>query len=119
MPATEGPTLKAVLLAHKRASAAVLALLLVMVAVTAAPALSSSSSAAPVSDSTSCSQWSAASQALRVAYSRLYINEHSSLLSRAPAPSAIESAVSSGCTRAAYLGEGDEITVVSAIKRQY
>ncbi len=119
MPATEGPTLKAVILAHKRASAAVLTLLLVVVAVTAAPALSSSSSAGPLSDATSCSQWSSASQAQRDAYSRLYVNEHASLLSRAPAPSAIKSAVAGGCTRAAYLGESDDITVISAIKGQY
>jgi hypothetical protein len=109
---------KALLLAHRAASAAGLVLLLVVVAVMAAPAFSSSS-AGPLSDSASCSQWTTTSQAQRSAYARLYLNEHISLLGPGPTAGSIESVINTGCTRAAYLGDGDEVTVVGAIKRQY
>ena len=109
---------KALLLAHRAASAAGLALLLVVVAVMAAPAFSSSS-AGPLSDATSCSEWATTSQAQRSAYARLYLDEHVSLLGTVPTAGSIESAINTGCTRAGYLGGGDEVTVIGAIKHQY
>jgi hypothetical protein len=109
---------KALVLAHRAASAAGLVLLLIVVAVMAAPAFSSSS-AGPLSDSASCSEWATNSQAQRSAYARRYLDEHISLLGRVPTADSVESAISTGCTRAAYLGEGDEVTVVGAIKHQY
>jgi hypothetical protein len=109
---------KALLLAHRVASAGGLVLLLVVAAVMAAPAFSSSS-AGPLSDSASCSEWATTSQAQRSAYARLYLNEHISLLGTVPTAPSIESAINTGCTRAGYLGEGDEVTVVGAIKHQY
>lgn len=95
-----------------------LVLLLVVIAAMAAPALSGSS-AGPLSDSASCSEWTTTSQAQRSAYAHLYVNEHVSLLGTVPSPRGIESAITTGCTRAGYLGQGDEMTVLGAIKHQY
>ncbi|MGB9185727.1 MAG: hypothetical protein WCB67_16865 [Solirubrobacteraceae bacterium] len=111
-------SLKALLLAHRAASAAGLVVLVALVAVMAAPAFSSSS-AGPLSDSASCSQWMTTGQGQRSAYARLYLNEHISILGPGPTAGNIESVINTGCTRAGYLGEGDEVTVVAAIKHQY
>ncbi|MGH2866318.1 MAG: hypothetical protein ACRDNK_01950 [Solirubrobacteraceae bacterium] len=111
-------SVKALLRAHKPASAAGLVLLVLVVAVMAAPAFSSSS-AGPLTDATSCSEWTSTSQAQRNDYARRYLTEHVSLLGKVPAAGSIESAISAGCTRAAYLAEGDEVTVIGAIKHQY
>ncbi len=112
------PSFKTLVLAHKAASAASLVLLLFVVAVMAAPAFSSSS-AGPLSDSTSCSEWSSSSPAQRNAYARLYLTEHVSLLGKVPTAPSIESVIDTGCTHAAYLGQGDEVTVIGAIRHQY
>ena len=109
---------KAFVLSHRAASAAGLVLLVAVVAVMAAPAFSSSS-AGPVSDSTSCLEWSSTSLAQRNAYARLYLTEHVSLLGKVPAAASIKSVINTGCTHAAYLGEADEVTVIAAIKHQY
>jgi hypothetical protein len=116
--AREPPTVRTVILRHKVASIGGIALLFVLVAVMAATVLLSSSGGA-LSDSSSCSEWSAASQAQQNAYSHLYVNEYGALLSRGLDAVSIESAINRDCTHAAYLGESDELSVFAAIRHHY
>lgn len=111
-------TLRAVISRRKRASAGAIALLLVLVAVTVAPAFLSSSGGA-LSDSTSCSEWSSASQAQQNTYSDLFGSEHGVLLSAGRDANSIRSAINNACIQAAYLGEADDVSVVGAIKHEY
>ena len=77
------------------------------------------SSGEALSDSSTCSEWSSASQAQQNAYSHLYVNEYGALLSIRPDAVRIESAIDRDCTHAAYLGESDDLSVYAAIRHQY
>jgi hypothetical protein len=105
-----------VILRHKAASAGGIAFLLVVIAVFAATALSSGGA---LSDSSSCSQWGAASPSQQAAYSRLYDREYVAAPSQAGDVGSIESAITQDCTKAAYLGESDDVSVIAAVKHQY
>ncbi len=102
---------------HKGVSGAI-ALLLALIAVTVVPLFLSSSREA-VSDSSSCSEWSSASQAQQNAYASLYLNEYGALPSGGRDASGIKSAINNACIQAAYLGEADDVSVVGALKHQY
>ncbi len=102
---------------HKGASGAI-ALLFVLLVVTIVPVFFSSSGEA-LSDSTSCSGWSSASQAQQNAYSQLYLKEYGALPSGARDASSVRSAINAACIQAAYLAEADDLSVIAAIKHQY
>jgi hypothetical protein len=114
----ERPTARTLILAHKVSLIVGIALLFVLVAVMAATVLLSSSGEA-LSDSSSCSEWSSAGQAQQNAYSHLYVDEYGALLSRGLDVFSIESAINRDCTRAAYLGESDELSLYAAIRHRY
>jgi len=114
----ERSTLRTVISRHKGPFAGAIAFLFVLVAVTVAPAFLGSSGGA-LSDSTSCSEWSSASQAQQSTYSHLYLNEYGALPSGARDVNSIKSAINNACIQAAYLGEADDVSVVAAIKHQY
>ena len=101
---------------HKAGSAGGFALLLIVIAVFAASAVSSGGS---LGDSSSCSQWGAATPAQQAAYARLYEHEHDAGLSGAVSATNIESAISQACTHAAYLGESDDVSVIAALNHQF
>lgn len=111
----DGPSLKAIILRHKRATAGAIALVVVLLGVMAAAALPSAK-AGPLADSSSCSAWTSASAAQQTAYAHLYISEH---VSAAPAPGSVESAINSACNHAAYLGEADEVSIVAALNHAF
>jgi hypothetical protein len=112
------PSLRSFVLAHKGISAAVIALLVVAVGLTVAITVASSDARpAPLTDASTCSQWSSAGAALQAAYSRRYISEHADggFLSVA----AVTSAIHADCVTAAYLGESDDVSVVAALKHAF
>jgi hypothetical protein len=111
----DGPSLKAIILRHKRATAGVFALVLVLIGVMAAAALPSAKAGA-LADSSSCSAWTAAGAAQQSAYAHLYISEH---VSSALAPGNVKSAIDSDCNHAAYLGEADDISILAALNHAY
>ena len=103
---------------HKLASVGGIALLFVLVGMMAASVLLGSGGEV-LRDSSSCSEWSSASRAQQNAYSHLYVDEYGRLLSRGLDAVSIESAINRDCTRAAYLGESDELSVYAAIRNRY
>ncbi len=111
-------TLRGIMARHKGASAVAIAVGVLLVAFSVAAAVSSSSNAA-LSDSTSCTQWEGASQALQNGYAQLYPKEHGALPSGVRSAGGVLSTVTSTCTQAGYLGESDDVSVIAAIHHDY
>jgi hypothetical protein len=112
------PTLRTISRRHKTATVATIAIVVVFVGVMAAAALPSARAGA-LKDSSTCSAWTAASQAQQTAYAHLYITEHGSNVSGALGAASVVSAVNSACNHAAYLGEADDISVVGALNHAF
>src|SRR5437588_5496148 len=111
------PSLRRLIVRHKRLSLALLAALAVFVAVLVPEVVGSGSW--KVTDASSCSAWSSANQAQQAIYVRLYVKEHGSLPSGATSGDSIETAINSGCTAAFAYDEADTVNVVQAIKGRY
>jgi hypothetical protein len=75
--------------------------------------------AGPVSDSTSCSQWSSANQAQQSAYARLYVKEHGSLRGGARDAASVLAAINTGCMQAFGSDVPDTVNVVQAISQRF
>ncbi|HTP18087.1 MAG TPA: hypothetical protein VMJ65_00695 [Solirubrobacteraceae bacterium] len=114
----EAPSLKAIILRHKAASAAAFTIVIVLIGVMAAAALPNAKGGA-LSDSSTCSAWSSATRAQQSAYAHLYVTEHGSHVSGALTPASVESATDSACSHAAYLGEADDVSIVAALNRAF
>lgn len=112
------PSITGLIRAHKQVSAIVAMLLAAMIAITVGTALAGPSRAA-LSDSTSCSQWGAASASQQLGYAELYLHEHPAALTVPPMAAGIRATVSQDCAHAAYLGESDEITVLAALEHAF
>lgn len=112
----DGPSLKKLILAHKRATAGVIAVVVVLVGVMVAAALPSAREVS-LSDSSTCSAWGSASQAQRSAYARLYVAEYANTGARDQ--DTTEADLNSDCTHAAYLGEADDISLVAAMNHAF
>lgn len=112
------PTLRGIMARHKAASAVAIVVVLLLVAFSVAAVISGSSKAA-LSDSTSCSQWEAATQAQQNGYAQLYLKEHGALSGGARSAGGVRSTITSNCIQAAYLGESDDVSVVAAIHNDY
>ncbi len=98
---------------NRRLSLAVLAVLLVVLAMPLSVVLGAGKGA--VSDSTSCSGWSTASQAQQQTYARLYVKEHGALPSGARNAGSVVAAVNHGCLEAFSNDVADNENVVQAI----
>ncbi len=109
--------MKAVILRHKAASIGAAAILFIVLSVLASAVLPGGAGA--LSDSNSCSDWASASQSQQNAYSQLYLNEHGALPSGAGDVSGVRSAINTDCIKAAYLGEGDDVTIIAAVEHAY
>jgi hypothetical protein len=68
-----------------------------------------------VTDSTTCTQWGSANQALQAAYGRLYLKEHGPLPGGGNSPSKVIAAINNGCTQAYGDDVSDTATVRQAI----
>jgi hypothetical protein len=115
---TRPPTLRAIVLAHKRMSAAVVVVVVMLAAFTVAAAFSSPTTAM-LSDATSCSQWHAASAAQRSAYAQFYFRQHGPVRGVASNPASLSAAIAVDCANAAYMGEADDVTVFAALRHAY
>jgi hypothetical protein len=93
--------------------------LVVALAVAVTAAAVSSSGRTPLTDATPCSAWAGASAAQRAAYARLYLSERDALIGGSREAARVQSAITTNCSRAAYLGEADEVTVIAAIERHF
>jgi hypothetical protein len=113
----ERPTVRGLVAAHKRLSAAALAVLLVLIGVILLTSLGPRVSR--LSDSTSCSVWGSANQAKRDAYAARYVKEHGPLPSGAIDAGTIEGVIDSGCTQAYGFDEADTVTILQALRHQY
>ncbi len=111
----DGPSLKTIILRHRRATAAAIVVVVVLIGVMAAAALPSAKAGA-LADSSSCSQWTSATAAQQSAYAHLYITEH---VSSALSAGNVESAINTDCNHAAYLGEADDISIVAALNHAF
>jgi hypothetical protein len=112
----EAPSIKAIILRHKAASAAAVAIVLVLVGAMVAAALPSAKAGA-LSDSSTCSAWSSATGAQQTAYARLYVNERLGGANRHVGT--IKAALNGDCNHAAYLGEADDVSVVAALNHAF
>ncbi len=116
--APEEFSLRALIAQHKRGSAMIAAAVLAVVALTVLTALTGANQS-PLSDSTTCSAWAAASTAQKTAYSHLYINEYGDYANTDANAAAVRAEVDQDCVRAAYLGEADDVTVLSALHHDF
>jgi hypothetical protein len=91
---------------------------LVLIGVMVAAALPSAKAGA-LSDSSTCSAWTSATQAQQTAYANLYISEHGSTVSGGLAAGSVESAINGDCNHAADLGEADDISVLAALNHAF
>jgi hypothetical protein len=73
----------------------------------------------PLADSTSCSQWAAATRAEQVAYSNLYIDEYGRFADTARRAAEVRAQIGRACTHASYLGEADDLTVLAAMRHSF
>jgi hypothetical protein len=123
-PAASGPgadhrwTLTALVLAHKRVAAGSIVVVLAVIAVTIATTVSSPSRQ-PLSDSASCTQWAAGTPAQKIAYSHLYINEYGRFANTARNAADVETAINKACTKASYLGEADDMSVLASLRHAF
>jgi hypothetical protein len=112
---TAEPGLWPLIIRHKQVAAAVLVVFVLGIAVTVIPGLVGSNSG-PLSDSTTCAEWAAASSSQKSAYVQLYLDEYGSFSGAGRTAAAVQSAISRGCVHATYLGEADDLTVVAAVR---
>jgi hypothetical protein len=108
----------ALLRRHPRACAASIALVVVLVAVTLLTTVSSPHRQ-PLSDSASCSQWAAATPSQQTVYSHVYIDEYGRFANTAGHAATVRAAIDKACTRASYLGEADDITVLASLRHAF
>jgi hypothetical protein len=109
---------RALIAQHKRGSALIAAAVLAVIALTVATTLTGANPS-PLSDSTTCSAWAAASTAQKTAYAHLYINEYGDYANTDANAAAVRADVNQNCVRAAYLGEADDVTVLSALHHEF
>jgi hypothetical protein len=111
-------TARGLIASHKAASLAVAAVCAVAVALFVVTALGAK--AGPVTDSTTCAQWSSANVNQQDAYARLYVSEHGPVSSRwGPVPVGVINAINAGCYQAFGEQVSDTATVVQAISRSF
>jgi hypothetical protein len=116
--ATAEPGLGPLLRRHKAAAAAVVVIAVLAIALSVVPGLIGSGGG-PLSDSTTCSAWSAASPARRAAYVQLYLRTYGSFTGAGPTSPAVQTAINHGCIRAGFLGEADELSVLDAVRGNF
>jgi hypothetical protein len=115
---TAEPGLWPLVLRHKPAAAAAVAIAVLAIALTVVPGLIGSGGG-PLSDSTTCSAWSAASSARKAAYVQLYLRTYGSFTGAGPSSPAVRNAINHGCIRAGFLGEADELSVLDAVRGNF
>jgi hypothetical protein len=111
---TAEPGLWPLILRHRRASATVAAIAVLAIGLSVVPGLVGSGGG-PLSDATTCSQWSAASSAQRSAYVQLYLESYGSFSGAGRTSAAVQTTITHGCVRAAFLGEADDVSVLAAV----
>ncbi len=111
-------SLSAIIAAHKRATAAIVAVVVAMIAVTVVPALAGSNASA-ISDASTCSQWEASPSGQQTAYGHLYLREYRIAANTAANASTVARAISKACVEAAYLGEADDLSVLAAFRHNF
>ena len=111
-------TARGFIASHKLASLAVAALCAAGLAIFVLTALGAK--AGPVTDRTTCAQWSSANVNQQDAYARLYVSEHGTVSSRwGPVPVGVINAINAGCYQAFGEQVSDTATVVQAISRSF
>jgi hypothetical protein len=111
-------TLTLLMRRHKRVAAGLIALVLVLIAATLVTTISSPSRQ-PLSDSASCSQWAAGTTGQKSAYAHVYINEHGRFANTARNAASVETAINKACTKASYLGEADDVSILAALRKAF
>jgi hypothetical protein len=114
----EWPRIRTIVRRHKAATAGAIVVVLVLIGAMVAAALPSAKAGA-LSDSSTCSAWSAATQAQQSAYAHLYVTEHASSVSGGLAAANVESTINGDCNHAAYLGEADDISIIAALNHAF
>lgn len=115
----EGPwTLTSAARRHPRITAISLVVVLALLAVTLLTTVSRPHRQ-PLSGSASCSQWAAAAPRQQLAYSHLYIDEYGRSADTSAEAATVSAAITRGCTRASYLGEADDVSVLAALRHAF
>lgn len=102
----------------RRIAAGAVLLVAVLVAVTILTTVSDPRRQ-PLSDSASCSQWTAATPAQQLGYAHLYIDEYARFANTTAKALAVKASIDHACTSAAYLGEADDVSVLAALRRAF
>jgi hypothetical protein len=111
-------TVRGLIASHKKGSLVIAALCAMTVAVVVLTALGAK--AGPVTDSSTCAQWSSANVNQQDAYARLYVREHGAVSPRwGPVPVGVINAINAGCYQAFGEQVSDTATVVQAISRNF
>jgi hypothetical protein len=111
-------TLTSLVLRHKRVAAVSIVIVLGAVAATLITTVSSPSRQ-PLSDSASCTQWAAASPGQKIDYAHLYINEYGRFANTAGNAASVEKAIDRQCTKASYLGEADDMSILGSLRNAF
>jgi hypothetical protein len=111
-------TLTSLMLRHKRVAAASIVLVLAAIAATLATTVSSPSRQ-PLSDSATCTQWAAATPGQKLAYAHVYINEYGRFANTARNAASVEKTIDKRCTKASYLGEADDVSVLASLRNAF
>lgn len=104
---------------HKRVAAGALAVVVAVIAVTLITTVSSSARRQPFSDAASCTQWAAGTRGQKLAYAHLYIDEYGRFADTARNAARVEAAIDRACTKASYLGEADDLSVLAGIRHAF
>ena len=110
-------SLRGLVRAHKRISAAAFAGIVLLVAIVVLGVIGSGSW--KVADTTSCTAWSSANQVQQDNYAALYVAEHGPLAGGVTSATGVIAAVNTGCTGAFGYDEADTVDVLQAIRGRY
>ena len=111
-------TLMSLMVRHKRVAAVSIVLVVAAIAATLITTVSSPSRQ-PLSDSATCTQWAAATPGQKIAYAHLYINEYGRFANTARKAASVEAAINRQCTRASYLGEADDMSILASLRNAF
>jgi hypothetical protein len=110
-------TMRSLIARHRLAAAGAALVVLLMVGLFLGIVLGPRSG--PVTDSTSCTQWSSSNQSEQQAYGERYLREYGKSPSGTNGVSGVEAALNAGCMAAYASDEEDTVTVLDAIEKRY
>ncbi|HEY5427943.1 MAG TPA: hypothetical protein VIK04_02410 [Solirubrobacteraceae bacterium] len=113
-----GWSLTALMLGHKRVSAASIVVVLALIVVTVLTTVANPARA-PLTDASTCSAWAAGTGAQKVAYALVYIGEYGGGPDTTRTARTLVTTIDTECVRASYLGEADDVSILASIRHAF